>query len=293
MIRGRKPITRDTAQQPGEDEFTRAAAPPVDGACACGTAVAQRSPVLDAAQAVAYCTAEAQRTRSLRVMVSWAASPAGRPSAAARSTAVRRLVKAPLPGWGAEAPGCCPFARPGSGSRCRLLRWRVRWRCRSRSRGSGRRPEAGPGARLHLDAYDRLTSEITVLDQLVAAAAEPFEAVIARLLTIPGIGPRIAQVIVAETGGDMARFASSSRLAAWAGLAPGDNESAGKRKKAAARKGNPHLKSAMVEGAWLSPAPPAVPAPGSAGWPTGSAGSTSRRPPSRSPTPCCASPGRS
>ncbi len=103
---------------------------------------------------------------------------------------------------------------------------------------------------LHLDAYDRLTSEITVLDQLVAAAAEPFEAVIARLLTIPGIGPRIAQVIVAETGGDMARFASSSRLAAWAGLAPGDNESAGKRKKAAARKGNPHLKSAMVEGAW-------------------------------------------
>src|SRR3984957_5813763 len=98
MICGRKPITRDTAQQPGKDEFTRAAAPPVDGACACGTAVAQRSPVLDAAQAVAYCTAAAQRTRSLRVMVSWAASPAGRPSAAARSTAVRRLVKAPLPG---------------------------------------------------------------------------------------------------------------------------------------------------------------------------------------------------
>src|ERR1700735_4502683 len=82
MICGRKPITRDTAQQPGKDEFTRAAAPPVDGACACGTAVAQRSPVLDAAQAVAYGTAAAQRTRSLRVMVSWAASPAGRPSAA-------------------------------------------------------------------------------------------------------------------------------------------------------------------------------------------------------------------
>jgi hypothetical protein len=59
MIRGRKPITPDTAQQPDKDEFTRAAAPPVDGACACGTAVAQRSPVLDAAQAVAYCSAEA------------------------------------------------------------------------------------------------------------------------------------------------------------------------------------------------------------------------------------------
>ena len=84
-------------------------------------------------------------------------------------------------------------------------------------------------------------AQIATLDQLVARAAEPFAAVIARLVTIPGIGPRLAQVIVAETGGDMARFASSARLAAWAGLAPGDNESAGKRKRAAARKGNPHL----------------------------------------------------
>ena len=104
--------------------------------------------------------------------------------------------------------------------------------------------------RLHLDAYDRLTSEIATLDQLVAAAAEPFAPVIAHLMTIPGIGPRIAQIIVAETGGDMARFASSARLAAWAGLAPADNESAGKRKKTTARKGNPHLRSAMVEAAW-------------------------------------------
>ena len=50
----------------------------------------------------------------------------------------------------------------------------------------------------------------------------------------------------------MARFATSARLAAWAGLAPGDNESAGKRKKAAARKGNPHLRAAMVEAAWAA-----------------------------------------
>jgi hypothetical protein len=57
-------------------------------------------------------------------------------------------------------------------------------------------------------------------------------------------------VIVAETGGDMARFASSARLAAWAGLVPADNESGGKRKKTTARKGNSHLRSAMVEAAW-------------------------------------------
>ena len=71
-------------------------------------------------------------------------------------------------------------------------------------------------------------------------------------MTIPGIGQRTAEVIVAETGGDMTRFATSARLAAWAGLAPGDNESAGKRKHAAARKGNQHLRAAMTEAAWAT-----------------------------------------
>jgi transposase len=108
----------------------------------------------------------------------------------------------------------------------------------------------GQMCRLHLDAYDHLGAQIAELDALVARAAEPFAAVIARLVTIPGIGPRTAQVIVAETGGKVTRFATSARLAAWAGLAPGDNESAGKRKHAAARKGNQHLRTAMVESAW-------------------------------------------
>jgi transposase len=96
--------------------------------------------------------------------------------------------------------------------------------------------------RLHLDAYDHLSGQIAELDALVAEAAVPFAALIARLITIPGFGQRTAQVIVAETGGDMRRFATPARLAAWAGLAPGDNESAGKRKRAAARKGNQHLR---------------------------------------------------
>ena len=106
--------------------------------------------------------------------------------------------------------------------------------------------------RLHLDAHDHLTGQIAGLDILVAEAAAPFQRLIDRLVTIPGIGPRTAEVIIAETGGDMTRFATSSRLAAWAGLAPGDNESAGKRKKAAARKGNQHLKTAMTESAWAA-----------------------------------------
>jgi transposase len=69
-------------------------------------------------------------------------------------------------------------------------------------------------------------------------------------MPVPGTGPPTAQVIAAETGADMSRFASPARPAARAGLAPGDNESAGKRKKAAARKGNQHLRAAMVESAW-------------------------------------------
>src|SRR5215831_11018135 len=106
--------------------------------------------------------------------------------------------------------------------------------------------------RLHLDAHDHLTAKIAELDALIAAAAAPFEAIIARLQTIPGIGRRTAEVIVAETGGDMARFATAARLTAWAGLAPGDNESAGRRKKAPARQGNQHLRTAMVESAWTT-----------------------------------------
>src|SRR5205814_4170211 len=108
----------------------------------------------------------------------------------------------------------------------------------------------GQMCRLHLDGYDHLTAKIAELDALVAEAAAPFAALIARLVTIPGIGQRTAEVIVAETGGDMSRFATSARLAAWAGLAPSDNESAGKRKKAATRQGSRHLRPAMVESAW-------------------------------------------
>ena len=110
----------------------------------------------------------------------------------------------------------------------------------------------GQMCRLHLDAYDRLTAQIAELDALVAEAAAPFQAIIARLVTIPGVGQRTAEVIVAETGGDMARFATAARLAAWAGLAPGDNESAGKRKKAPARQGDRQLRTAMVEAAWAT-----------------------------------------
>jgi transposase len=70
----------------------------------------------------------------------------------------------------------------------------------------------GQMCRLHLDAYDHLRARIAELDRLVEQAAAPFAALIARLITIPGIGQRTAQVIVAETGGDMSRFATAGWL---------------------------------------------------------------------------------
>lgn len=62
---------------------------------------------------------------------------------------------------------------------------------------------------------------------------------------IPGVGLRVAQEIVAEIGTDMERFSDSSKLSSWAGISPGNNESAGKRKTGKTTKGNKHLKSAL------------------------------------------------
>ncbi len=77
----------------------------------------------------------------------------------------------------------------------------------------------------------------------------PFAAQVALLTTIPGIGERVASVIVSEIGVDMSRFPTPAHLAAWAGLAPGNNESGGKRRRAGRRKGNTHLVTILVEAA--------------------------------------------
>jgi transposase len=78
---------------------------------------------------------------------------------------------------------------------------------------------------------------------------QPFATQVALLTTIPGIGERVASVIVSEIGVDMSRFPTPAHLAAWAGLAPGNNESGGKRRRAGRRKGNSHLVTILVEAA--------------------------------------------
>ena len=67
--------------------------------------------------------------------------------------------------------------------------------------------------------------------------------------TIPGVGPKVAQVLIAETGGDMSKFPTAAHLASWAGLAPAMYESAGKRSPAGRRRGNKWLTAMLVESA--------------------------------------------
>ena len=96
---------------------------------------------------------------------------------------------------------------------------------------------------------DFLNEEIGGLDQEVADRVGPFEPEVQRLDAIPGLGRRNAEEILAEIGVDMNQFPSAAHLASWAKVSPGNNESAGKRKSGRTGKGNPWLKSALVEGA--------------------------------------------
>ena len=77
----------------------------------------------------------------------------------------------------------------------------------------------------------------------------PFEEDLVLLDTIPGVGMRTAQDIVAEIGTDMERFPTAGHLASWAGMSPGNNESAGKKKSGKTTKGNKHLRTTLVEAA--------------------------------------------
>ena len=104
-------------------------------------------------------------------------------------------------------------------------------------------------ARSILGRLDAVEDDLAELDAVIAAACRPWAHQIQLLQTIPGVGEKVAQVILAETGGDMSRFPSAAHLAAWAGVAPGVYESAGKRSPTGARHGNKWLTTMLVEAA--------------------------------------------
>lgn len=103
--------------------------------------------------------------------------------------------------------------------------------------------------REQLAHIDGLEEHIAELSKEIAQRLRSFEAQLKRLETIPGIKRRLAEVILAEIGADMSRFPSARHLASWAGMCPGNNESAGKRLSGRTRKGSPWLRTALVEAA--------------------------------------------
>jgi transposase len=94
----------------------------------------------------------------------------------------------------------------------------------------------------HIDAIDRM---VGALDTRIDAEINPYRAEVALLDSIPGVDTRTAEVIVAEIGTDMRRFASAAHLASWAGICPGNNKTGGKSKPARTRPGDRWLKAAL------------------------------------------------
>lgn len=96
-----------------------------------------------------------------------------------------------------------------------------------------------------LRAIDAADERIANLSQEINRQLRPLRAQVDLLITIPGVSLTVAQVLIAEIGVDMDRFATAGHLASWAGMCPGNNESAGKRLSGRTRHGDTWLKSAL------------------------------------------------
>lgn len=112
----------------------------------------------------------------------------------------------------------------------------------------------GPHQKLMLETQlrhiDFLDEQIVKLDDEITERMSPFEEDLERLDTIPGVGRRTAEQLMAEIGTNVKeQFPSAAHLCSWAGMAPGNNESAGKRKSGRTRKGNKKLRATLVEAA--------------------------------------------
>ena len=98
----------------------------------------------------------------------------------------------------------------------------------------------------HIDALD---ASIERVSGEIAQRVRLCEGALQQIQTIPGVGRRTAEILVAEIGVDLSRFTSARHLASWAGLCPGNDESGGKRRSGRTRKGSPWLRTALVEAA--------------------------------------------
>jgi transposase len=103
-----------------------------------------------------------------------------------------------------------------------------------------------------MDQVRELEGMIARFTARIAEHLRPFEELVRRLRTIPGVGRPAAEVIVAEIGVDMTRFATAAHLSSWAGMCPGNDQSAGKRRSGKTTKGSRWLRAALVQVAWAA-----------------------------------------
>jgi transposase len=104
----------------------------------------------------------------------------------------------------------------------------------------------------HLAHIDALDEQIATVGAEIAERLRPWEAELTILDSIPGIGRWSAEVILAEIGPDMSRFPTAGHLSSWAGMCPGHDESAGKRRSGKTRKGSPWLRVTLTEAAYAA-----------------------------------------
>ena len=101
----------------------------------------------------------------------------------------------------------------------------------------------------HLDFLDEAIERVS---QEVSNCIVPFSRKVELMDLVPGINQRVAEGVLSEMGGDMSFFPSHRHAASWAGLCPGNKESAGKRKSGKIRKGNPWLRRYLIEASWAA-----------------------------------------
>ncbi len=102
-----------------------------------------------------------------------------------------------------------------------------------------------------MNHYDTLKAHLCEVESAIAFEMEPFALPVEQLCSIYGISTTASCSIIAEIGTDMSRFKTAEHICSWAGLSPGNNESAGKRKSTSITKGNPYIKSMLCEVAWV------------------------------------------
>lgn len=103
-----------------------------------------------------------------------------------------------------------------------------------------------------MDHLDFLSGQIDQIDRRIEEQTLPFQSAVQRLMTIPGVGQRTAQNILVEIGMDMSRFPSAAHLSSWAGVCPGNRQSAGKRQSGRTNMGNCWLRTNLTQAAWAA-----------------------------------------